>query len=61
MTQLNLENSSQAIQIKNQAKNSPNLKNQSIKKLILGNQAHKKYISDLGNLSKKCQGELSGN
>ena len=39
LTQSNIENSSQAVQIKkkNQAKYSPNLKNKSIKKLILGN------------------------
>ena len=38
LIQLNIENSSEAIQIKkNLAKYSPNLKKPSIKKLILGN------------------------
>ena len=67
MTQLNIENSSQAIKNQNQAKYSPNLKNQAIKKIKpKGIKPKKKHLRDLGekclsDLSGKFQEELGGN
>ena len=66
MTQLNIENSSQAIKIKIKPNTNLISKIKQLKKINLRELSPKKHLSDSGekclsDLSGNCQGELGGN